>query len=93
WGPEVARRDNSPYHFSSQTGDMLVLNGQVWIGTVDGILTLDIDCLDSLTTSERPVTPSGNYWRVSPNPFRDELIVYFNEINPPKANLRLFDLT
>ena len=93
WGPEVARRDNSPYHFSSQTGHMMVLNGQVWIGTADGILMLDIDCLDSLTTSERPVTPSGNYWRVSPNPFRDELIVSFNDINPPKANLRLFNLT
>lgn len=93
WGPEVARRDNSPYHFSSQTGHMMVLNGQVWIGTTDGILMLNIDCLDSLTSSERPVAPSGNYWRVSPNPFRDELVVAFNDMNPPNANLRLLDLT
>lgn len=93
WGAEVARRDNSPYHFSSQTGDILVLNGQVWIGTASGILTLDIDCPDSLTTSVLPAPEDDNFWQVTPNPFHDELIISSNGTNPMKASLRLLDMT
>ena len=93
WGPEVARRDNSPYNFSSQTGDILVLNGKIWIGTTAGILTLDTDCLDSLTTSDLPQPAKPENWQVSPNPFYEEVIISSSSAEDDGMNIQLFDLT